>query len=141
MLKGFGNNAQDGTEGAIYRNAFGTYLHGSLLPKNPHFADYLIELALKRSYGLNWRAGFGDLGELNIANGTNTPAHTNGNASASPIAWEEISTLDDADAPGVIIDPLVKLLSLDDSLEWEAHCAILERLGLHSAANAVLRSR
>ena len=34
-----------------YKNVFGTYLHGSLLPKNPHFADYLIELALERRYG------------------------------------------------------------------------------------------
>jgi len=52
VLKGHGNNSEDQTEGAIYRNAFGTYLHGSLLPKNPHFADFLIMLALKRTYGL-----------------------------------------------------------------------------------------
>ena len=52
VLKGHGNNSEDQTEGAIYRNAFGTYLHGSLLPKNPHFADFLITLALKRTYGL-----------------------------------------------------------------------------------------
>ncbi len=50
---GFGNNGQDGTEGARQNNVFGTYLHGSLLPKNPVFADYLIELALKRKYGEN----------------------------------------------------------------------------------------
>ena len=43
---GKGNNGKDGSEGARYKNVFGTYLHGSLLPKNPHFADYLIELAL-----------------------------------------------------------------------------------------------
>ena len=43
---GHGNNGKDKTEGARYKNVFGTYLHGSLLPKNPHFADYLIELAL-----------------------------------------------------------------------------------------------
>ena len=43
---GFGNNGKDGTEGARYKNVFGTYLHGSFLPKNTHFADYLIELAL-----------------------------------------------------------------------------------------------
>ena len=141
VLKGFGNNAQDGTEGAIYRNAFGTYLHGSLLPKNPHFADYLIELALKRSYGLSWRAGFNDFGGLSIANGTRTAEPTNGNASTAPATWEEMHPDTDDGAPGVIIDPLVKLLSLDDSLEWEAHRAILERLGLHSAATAVLRSR
>src|SRR5256714_7457422 len=42
VLKGYGNNAEDATEGAIYRNTFGTYMHGSLLPKNPHFADYFI---------------------------------------------------------------------------------------------------
>jgi len=43
---GFGNNAEDKTEGAIYRGAIGTYLHGSLLPKNPAVADFLIEKAL-----------------------------------------------------------------------------------------------
>ncbi len=48
---GFGNNGTDKTEGVIYKNAFGTYLHGPLLPKNPHFADHLISLALKRKYG------------------------------------------------------------------------------------------
>ena len=46
MIVGNGNNGQDKTEGARYKNVFGTYLHGSFLPKNPHFADYLIELAL-----------------------------------------------------------------------------------------------
>jgi CobQ-like glutamine amidotransferase family enzyme len=30
---------------------YGTYLHGSLLPKNPRFADHLIALALARKYG------------------------------------------------------------------------------------------
>ena len=49
--KGFGNNGEDQTEGAIYKNAFGCYLHGSLLPKNPHFADFLIIKALERIYG------------------------------------------------------------------------------------------
>lgn len=48
---GNGNNGQDGMEGGRYKNVFGTYLHGSLLPKNPHFADYLIELALEKRYG------------------------------------------------------------------------------------------
>ncbi len=50
VVVGFGNNGQDGTEGAVYKSAFGTYMHGSLLPKNPHFADHLIWLALKRRY-------------------------------------------------------------------------------------------
>ena len=50
VVVGFGNNGLDGTEGAVYKSAFGTYMHGSLLPKNPHFADHLIWLALKRRY-------------------------------------------------------------------------------------------
>lgn len=51
VIKGAGNNGEDQTEGAVYKNAFGCYLHGSLLPKNPHFADYLISRALERRYG------------------------------------------------------------------------------------------
>lgn len=47
---GNGNNGKDKTEGARYKNVFGTYLHGSLLPKNPHLADYLISLALDKRY-------------------------------------------------------------------------------------------
>lgn len=51
VLVGHGNNGEDKTEGARFKNVFGTYLHGSFLPKNPHFADYLIELALEKRYG------------------------------------------------------------------------------------------
>lgn len=47
---GFGNNGGDETEGAVYKNSFGSYLHGPILPKNPHFADYLIKLALEKKY-------------------------------------------------------------------------------------------
>jgi len=46
VVTGNGNNGQDKTEGARYKNVFGTYMHGSFLPKNPKFADYLLELAL-----------------------------------------------------------------------------------------------
>lgn len=46
IVIGKGNNGEDKTEGARYKNVFGTYLHGSFLPKNIHFADYMIELAL-----------------------------------------------------------------------------------------------
>jgi len=52
IIVGKGNNGKDGGEGARYKNVFGTYLHGSFLPKNPHFADYLIELALHKKYGV-----------------------------------------------------------------------------------------
>lgn len=51
VVYGRGNNAEDGSEGARYRNAYGTYLHGSVLPKNPALADRLILLALQRRYG------------------------------------------------------------------------------------------
>ena len=51
VLAGFGNNGEDGTEGAYYKNVFGTYSHGPLLPKNPAFADLLISTALERKYG------------------------------------------------------------------------------------------
>lgn len=46
MVIGNGNNGVDKTEGGRYKNVFGTYMHGSFLPKNPKFADYLLELAL-----------------------------------------------------------------------------------------------
>jgi lipid II isoglutaminyl synthase (glutamine-hydrolysing) len=48
---GRGNNGRDGTEGAIYRNAVGCYLQGSLLPKNPVLADWLVARALARRHG------------------------------------------------------------------------------------------
>jgi len=51
IIVGNGNNARDGFEGARKNNVFGTYLHGSVLPKNPHFADYLIKTALSVKYG------------------------------------------------------------------------------------------
>lgn len=50
VVKGFGNNGRDKTEGAIYKNSFGTYFHGPILPKNPHLADYLLKLALNKKY-------------------------------------------------------------------------------------------
>ncbi len=50
VLSGYGNNGEDKTEGAVYKNTFGTYLHGPILPKNPHFADLLIKKALERKY-------------------------------------------------------------------------------------------
>jgi CobQ-like glutamine amidotransferase family enzyme len=103
VLKGHGNNAEDATEGAVYRNAYGTYMHGSLLPKNPHFADYLISLALRRKY-----------------------------ARASETAFAGDKESDDK-------SPTL-LTPLDDTLEWEAHAFLLERLGLHNAALAALHT-
>ncbi len=51
VIKGFGNNGEDGAEGARYKNVFCTYSHGPVLPKNPAFADALLSAALERKYG------------------------------------------------------------------------------------------
>lgn len=51
LLFGSGNNGEDGYEGAVNKNVFGTYLHGPLLPKNPALCDELIRRALIRKYG------------------------------------------------------------------------------------------
>ena len=51
VIFGFGNNGEDQQEGVLYRNVIGTYLHGPLLPKNPHLCDYLLKNALERKYG------------------------------------------------------------------------------------------
>lgn len=54
VVVGHGNNGVDGGEGLIALPGdgglgglrIGTYLHGPLLPRNPHLADYLIATAL-----------------------------------------------------------------------------------------------
>lgn len=50
IIKGYGNNGDDGYEGAVYKNSIGSYFHGPLLPKNPHIADWLINRALEVKY-------------------------------------------------------------------------------------------
>lgn len=49
--EGRGNNGKDHTEGARVNNVIGTYMHGSLLPKNPAISDFLITTAVSRRYG------------------------------------------------------------------------------------------
>lgn len=51
VVQGAGNNPRDGFEGARTANVIGSYLHGSLLPKNPAISDFLIGEAAKRRYG------------------------------------------------------------------------------------------
>ncbi|OGL35481.1 hypothetical protein A3F65_00170 [Candidatus Saccharibacteria bacterium RIFCSPHIGHO2_12_FULL_47_16b] len=48
---GQGNNGLDKKEGATVQNVFGSYLHGPILSKNPHFADELIRRAIERRTG------------------------------------------------------------------------------------------
>ena len=50
VISGFGNNGEDKTEGAIYKNCLATYSHGPFLPKNPHIADWLVKTALEVKY-------------------------------------------------------------------------------------------
>jgi lipid II isoglutaminyl synthase (glutamine-hydrolysing) len=45
-----GNNGSTPDEGVVYKNAYGTYLHGPILPKNPTFADHLLSIAVARRY-------------------------------------------------------------------------------------------
>lgn len=51
VVLGAGNNTQDAHEGARYKNVIGSYLHGSLLPKNPAIADFLLLTAMQNKYG------------------------------------------------------------------------------------------
>ena len=52
VVKGAGNNGEDGTEGARVHHVVGSYLHGSMLPKNPAVADHLIRAAVERRLGV-----------------------------------------------------------------------------------------
>ena len=53
VTMGDGNNGRDHTEGARVHNIIGTYLHGSLLPKNPTVADWLLARAAEHA-GTTW---------------------------------------------------------------------------------------
>ena len=124
VLKGNGNNAEDGTEGAIYRNTYGTYLHGSLLPKNPHFADHLLTLALQRKYGDQL------LIDVEADNRIEIGYTSNGSNGSTP------ATVTKKREENVDI-----LKPIDDSLEWEAHASLLESLGLYTEAVDTLKNR
>lgn len=51
IKSGHGNNGEDGGEGLRYKNVFGSYGHGPLLPKNPALCDLILKTALERKYG------------------------------------------------------------------------------------------
>ena len=66
MLSGNGNNGEDKTEGARYKNVVGTYSHGPLLPKNPVLCDFILQTALNHRYdGAEPLAPLDDTLELN----------------------------------------------------------------------------
>ena len=64
VLAGFGNNGEDGMEGAHFQNVFGTYSHGPLLPKNPALCDFILLTALQRKYGAAKLSPLDDAAEL-----------------------------------------------------------------------------
>lgn len=63
VIVGHGNNGLDGTEGTHYKNVFGTYSHGPVLPKNPALCDAILLAALRRKYGSAELAPLGDMSE------------------------------------------------------------------------------
>jgi CobQ-like glutamine amidotransferase family enzyme len=51
VIIGKGNNGVDKEEGAVQGTLIGTYLHGSLLPKNEWLTVHLLNQAWQRKYG------------------------------------------------------------------------------------------
>lgn len=60
VVKGNGNNGEDLTEGILYKNSIGTYMHGPILPSNPELAVMLLEKALEKKYGKKVDINFDD---------------------------------------------------------------------------------
>lgn len=102
---GFGNNGQDRLEGAVQGNAVGTYLHGSLLPKNPRLADWLLTRALDRAR-----------------------SHQRGQGRA-PVAAVAVAAAVTVGPP-----PFGGLAPLDDVVEERAHQAAIARAMAGSAS-------
>lgn len=50
VVEGKGNNGEDHTEGAIYKNTYCSYFHGPILTRNGNLAKRLLVAALKRRY-------------------------------------------------------------------------------------------
>lgn len=48
VIEGNGNNGNDLSEGFIYKNTIGTYLHGPLLAKNENLCESLFDIVNKR---------------------------------------------------------------------------------------------
>ena len=68
VITGLGNNDQDMKEGVVYKNYIGTYLHGPILPKNPHLADYIILKALQNKYDIDSLESLDDTIEMKAHN-------------------------------------------------------------------------
>lgn len=60
VVKGYGNNGEDLTEGISYKNSIGTYLHGPILPSNLTLAKKLLELSIYKKYDKKIELNFED---------------------------------------------------------------------------------
>lgn len=58
VIAGKGNNAEDGSEGVIYKNVFGSYFHGPILARNENLGIRLIKTALEKKYHEPFTANF-----------------------------------------------------------------------------------
>lgn len=50
VIKGHGNNGEDGGEGLVYKNVYGTYFHGPIFTRNGNLTLRVLETILKRRY-------------------------------------------------------------------------------------------
>ncbi|MBF0601793.1 type 1 glutamine amidotransferase [Limosilactobacillus oris] len=50
VVTGNGNNGEDGTEGAIYKEVYCSYFHGPILTRNGEIAKHLLLTALQNRY-------------------------------------------------------------------------------------------
>ncbi|USS89851.1 type 1 glutamine amidotransferase [Fructilactobacillus cliffordii] len=50
VLKGYGNNGEDHTEGAVHKNTIGTYFHGPIMARNGNFSKQMMFEALENKY-------------------------------------------------------------------------------------------
>ncbi|MDO4902857.1 MAG: glutamine amidotransferase [Limosilactobacillus sp.] len=50
VISGHGNNGDDGSEGAIYKEVYCSYFHGPILTRNGEIAKHLLLTALKNKY-------------------------------------------------------------------------------------------
>ena len=50
VIKGYGNNGKDQTEGVHYKNTFGSYFHGPILARNTNLAKQILRTILEQKY-------------------------------------------------------------------------------------------
>lgn len=57
LKQGQGNNGEDGGEGLVYRNVYGTYFHGPIFARNGNLTLRVLEKMLNRRYpNVDWHS-------------------------------------------------------------------------------------